>query len=348
VVVAVDARPWPEARTFLEEHCDAFHDLESDKFRNRATLSGLRRILHQEQPDLVQTWMHHADLVGGVAAWLSGVPKVIWSIHCREIHRSPGESRVKAGLIGPALSATSRWVPAAIVSCSQAAIEDHRRRGYPASRMRWIANGIDASRFRPNDKARSRLRDELTIPEDAPVVGFVGRFHEMKDPATLFHAIHRMQAKQPDVHFLLCGGGAEELDEATHLAWRRLPAIEKVHFLPFRPDPENLYPAMDLFTLTSRTEACPMTLLEAMACGVPCVASDTGDCRFLIDGLGEMVEPGDGAGFQQAWSRTLNWTLEKPELGNQVREHVHQNFSIEGCIRAYESLYNELVPASKS
>lgn len=349
VVVAVDARSWPGASVFMEEHCDAFHDLQSPKFLNRQTLSGLRSILRREQPDLVQTWMHHADLVGGSIAKLCGVRRVVWSIHCREIHRSPGESHARLRLLGLALAAASRMVPAAIVSCSHTAIEDHRRRGYPAGKMRWIPNGIDTARFQPNEKARSALRTELAIPASAPVVGFVGRFHEMKDPATLFASIRRMQKTAPSCHFLLCGGTAADLDEKTHHAWRTLPVIEHVHFVPFRPNPESLYPAMDVFTLTSRTEACPMTILEAMACGVPCVTSDTGDCGLLVDELGELVAPGDSAGFQRAWSRML--ALAKhgdTTLPEQVRQRVIEKYSLPRAVAAYQSLYRELLPLTQS
>ena len=283
IVVAVDARSWPGATAFLKEHCDAFYDLESPKFLNRQTTSGLCRILRAEKPDLVQTWMHHADLVGGVIAKLMGVRRVIWSIHCREIHRSPGDSELKSSLLKGALAIASRIVPDTIVSCSQAAIEDHRKRGYPTKRMRWIPNGIDILRFQPNAKARN------------------------------------------------------------------LPIIEHVHFLPFRPDPESLYPAMDVFTLTSRTEACPMTVLEAMACGVPCVTSDTGDCGLLLDGRGELVAPGDNHGFQKAWTRMLKLSRGSDDtLAKCLRQRVIDHFSIPRAAAAYQDLYAELVPSPQS
>jgi glycosyltransferase involved in cell wall biosynthesis len=349
VVVAVDGRPWPEAAEFLQSHCDAYHDLESSAYLQKPTLSKLKKLLQTEKPTVVQTWMHHADLVGGIMARLSGVPKIIWSLHCREIHRSPGASDLKVALLRTVLGITSRFLPATIVSCSQAAIDDHRKLGYPISTMKWIPNGVDPERFVHSLKARQRLREELGIPERAAVIGFVGRFHEMKDLPTLFTAIRWMQQKVPDTHFVLCGGTAADLDEATHHQWREIPTIECVHFIPFRPDPESLYPAMDVFTLTSRTEACPMTILESMSCGVPCVTSDVGDCGRLLGDTGSLVPVGDSKGFQRAWSALLAAPAEeKADLQQRVRSRVIEHFTIDQAAASYDQLYQEFAARTKS
>lgn len=349
VVVAMDARPWPEATAFLREHCDAVHDLESSAFLRKPTLAKLSRILRDEKPDLVQTWMHHADLVGGVMARWSGVRRVVWSLHCREIHRSPGDSNLKMALLRLALGAASRIIPSAIISCSQAAIEDHKRLGYPARKMRWIPNGVRTDRFKPNADARLQMREELGIPQSAPVIGFIGRFHEMKDLRTLLAAIHRMQERVPESHFVLCGGTAADLTEVEHQQWRQLPVIENLHFIPFRSDPENLYPMLDVFTLTSRTEACPMTILEAMSCGVPCVTSDVGDCGLLLEGSGVLVQPGNASGFDEGWHRLLAMpNEEKLKLQARVRRRVIDHFTIDQALKAYTELYEELLPGPGS
>ena len=345
VIVALDARPWPEASAFLKDHCEAFHDLESSAFLQKPTLAKLKAVLRDERPSIMQTWMHHADLVGGLVGRWTGVPRIVWSLHCREIHRSPGDTDLKMALFRLALGVASRFIPSAIVSCSQAAMEDHRRLGYPASKMRWIPNGIDTSRFVTSATTREQMRQELEIPVNAPVVGFIGRFHEMKDLKTLFRAVSRMQDFAPDTHFVLCGGTAADLDEATHQLWRNLARIENVHFVPFRSDPESLYPMMDVFTLTSRTEACPMTILEAMSCGVPCVTSDVGDCGALLDGTGVLVSPGDHHGFQKGWSHMLNMPAEeKHDLNRRVRNRALEHFTINRAAEAYTALYEELLP----
>ena len=188
VVVAINAKPWPHQARRLHEAGAVLHDLEGTAFLRRETLARLHAVLRAERPDIVQTWMHHADLVGGWAARLAGVRKIVWSIHCREIHRNHGESDRKIALFRRALSFSSRFIPSRIISCSAAAIEDHAAIGYPRSKMHWIPNGIDADRFVPDTDAGLDTRAELRLPPNAPVIGYVGRFHEMKDLPTFLRA----------------------------------------------------------------------------------------------------------------------------------------------------------------
>ena len=103
VVVAVDARPWPEQSQKMRGLADAFYDLKSDAYLRKDTLRELHRIIREENPDIVQTWMHHADLIGGLTARIAGARHVVWSIHCREIHRNPGDSDLKMAVLRGAI-----------------------------------------------------------------------------------------------------------------------------------------------------------------------------------------------------------------------------------------------------
>ena len=206
IVVAINARPWPHHVARLREAEVTLHDLEGSAFLKRETLTKLRAVLRLERPAIVQTWMHHADLVGGWAACLAGVRNVVWGIHCREINRNPGDGDRKIAFFRRALSLSSRFIPTRILSCSAAAIEDHAALGYPRSKMRWIPNGIDAERFVPDMDATLDTRAELKLPPNAPVIGYVGRFHEMKDLPTFLKAAALLQARVPEAHIVICGG----------------------------------------------------------------------------------------------------------------------------------------------
>lgn len=344
VVVAVNARPWKHQLRRLHEAGVNVHDLESTAYLNPRTLARLHAVLRAERPDVVQTWTHHADLVGGWAARVAGVSNVVWSIHCREIHRNPGESDFRMALFRRMLAVSARCIPKRIISCSATAIEDHEAIGYPRAKMRWIPNGINAERFLPDMDAGLDTRAELGLPAGVPVIGYVGRFHEMKDLATFLRAAALLQNRVPKAHFVFCGGVEIELGEVERELLAQLPHREQVRFDSFRADPWKLYPALDVFSLSSRTEACPMTIIEAMSCGVPCVTTDVGDCARLLEGVGQVVPMRDPAALAGAWEKTLQLgAAAREEIARQSRQRVNENFTIAHAARQYAETYAELL-----
>jgi len=348
VVVAVTAKPWPHLVRRLTEAGVTVHDLEGSAFLQPATLSRLRAVLRAERPDIVQTWMHHADLIGGWMARLAGVRRVVWSVHCREIHRNPGDSDRKTAVFRQALGLSSRFIPSRVVSCSAAAMEDHAALGYPRARMRWIPNGIDAELFKPDANAALDTREDLKLPRHVPVVGFVGRFHEMKDLATFLRAAALLQARLPQAHFVLCGGVEVQMSEEERALLDLLPHRDQVRFESFRPDPWRLYPALNVFSLSSRTEACPMTVIEAMACGVPCVTTDVGDCARLLEGVGLVVPARDPDALAAAWEKTLRLPpLDCQGVRERSRQRVLEHFSIAQVAHQYAETYTELLEGRK-
>lgn len=344
VVVAVNARPWPHHVQRLSDAGVTVHDLEGTAFLQRQTLLRLRAVLRAERPAIVQTWMHHADFVGGWAARLCGVRRVVWSIHCREIHRNPGYSDRRMAVFRRAIALSSRFVPSRIISCSAAAIEDHAAIGYPRKKMAWIPNGIDAALFKPDVDAALDTREDLRLPAHVPVIGFVGRFHEMKDLSTFLRAAALLQTRLPQAHFVFCGGVEVEMSAEERALLAALPHRDQVRFESFRPDPWRLYPALNVFSLSSRTEACPMTLMEAMACGVPCVATDVGDCARLLEGTGQVVPPHDPAALAGAWEALLRLgPLARTHASEAARRQVLEKFTIAHAARQYEETYTQLV-----
>jgi glycosyltransferase involved in cell wall biosynthesis len=327
----------------LRGNVDAFYDLEATSYLRPSMWKKLRAVIQKERPDVVQTWMHRADIVGGVVARLAGVKHVVWGIHSREIYRSPTESDFKINLYRSALRAASGHVPERILSCSTTAIRDHEGWGFPHDKFTWIPNGISTARFVPNAAVGQSFRAEHGIPQDAPVIGFVGRFHPVKDLPTFFRAAALLQARMPQAHFVLCGGSEQDLEPAAQETLKMLPLPAQVHLMPFVKDPEHLYPSFSLLSLCSLSEALPMVLLEAMACGVPCVGTDVGDCKEVIGESGLVVPPGDAAALATAWETMLGRVSTSREtIAAGVRRRVEEQFSIEQVARRYEQTYDSL------
>jgi glycosyltransferase involved in cell wall biosynthesis len=341
VVVAVNTRPWPDLMQRLAAAGVKLHSLERLSLGSFARLCA---ILRAERPDIVQTWIQQSDFVGGWAARLAGVPKVIWSLHMLETFHDPKESRFMIAFLHRALVFSSRFIPSRIISCSAAAVETHVAMGYPRSKMQWIPNGIDTERFIPDAKVASATRMELQLPPEVPVIGYAGRFHEAKDLTTFLRAAALLQSQVPKAHFLLCGGLQSDLSGKEREAFSRMPFPDQVRFEAFRTDPWSIYPALDLYSLSSRTEACPMSIIEAMSCGVPCVTTDVGDCAFLLDGVGCVVPAGDPEALANAWEQALRLGAEsKVTIASWLRSRAQERFSIEQAIGSYAETYLRLV-----
>lgn len=177
------------------------------------------------------------------------------------------------------------------------------------------------------------------------MIGLVARVHDMKDHATFLKAATIFLKKRPDAVFVLAGRGTEP--GLTTLAEQVSAAglSGKVRGLGVRRDLENVYPAFDLLSLNSAYgEGCPNVLLEAMACGVPCVATDVGDCARIVGSAGQIVKAREPEVLADAWDELLCRARE--ELGAHARARCVESFDIRRILATYERTYEELATAS--
>jgi len=299
-------------------------------------------------PDVVQTWMYHSNLVGGLAAMFAGRPPVIWGIHngTQDPHRSSA-SGVWSVRIGAPLS---RVLPRKIICCSESARKIHRALGYAARKMCVIPNGFDLQQFKPAPEARRELRAELGITTSACLAGLIGRFDPQKDHATFVRASALLRDCRPDLHFVLCGDGSSwnnnELSRWIVDAGMR----ERFHLIGRRDDLPRITAGLDVSCLTSAYgEAFPLVLGEAMACGVPCVVTDVGDCAMIVGETGIVTAPGDAEGIARGVKRILEMTEDdRQRLGESARCRIQENFSLDRIAKQYEALYEETVHTSNA
>ena len=172
--------------------------------------------------------------------------------------------------------------------------------------MTVIHNAVDTQRFHPEASHRVSVRAELGLPADAKLVGMFARYHPQKDHETMVRAAVRFLEQAPEVHFVLAGDGLDSEGGALLRLLSGAGVIANFHLLGGRDDMPRLNAAMDIVTLTSAFgEALPMTLAEAMSCGVPCVATDVGDTSWLIGESGVVVPPRQPAAVADAWQTLL-------------------------------------------
>lgn len=307
----------------------------------------LLRLLGRLNPDVVHTWMYHADLLGGVAARLAGISAIGWCIRNSNLDRDKTKFSTRA-VVGLCAS-ISTWMPSRILSCSERARQVHVARGYAAEKMLVVPNGFDLDRFKPDDHARHAVRTELGLAVDTPLVGLIGRFHPQKNHAGFFDAAGQLHRHTPHVHFVLAGQGVDVSNAALMQAIGQEGVLANTHLLGLRGDMPVLMAALDLLVSSSSYgEAFPNVLGEAMACGVPCAVTDVGDSAYIVGDTGKVVAPADMAGLAIALKDLLALPpSEKAALGARARARVAENFEIGGVVRRFEGFYECLIAQAR-
>ena len=299
--------------------------------------------IRRSTPDVVQTWMYHADLVGGLAAKIAGVRCIVWGIrHSTLDDRLSKRTTIWTAKVSARLS---RRVPQRVVCCSEASRVVHDELGYDSGKMVVIPNGFDLSEFRPDRSEKHALRHELGIPLNADVIGMIGRFDPQKNHRGFIQAAALLIKKHPGVRFVLCGDGIA-WDNGSLSEWIRQEGVaDAVYLLGRRTDMPQVFSALDIYcNASSYGEGFPNVIGEAMASGVPCVVTDVGDSADIVGDYGRVVAPNDPVALVEALYQLLQLTAEERAfLGEQGRCRIEENFSLPNIVARYEQLYDELV-----
>lgn len=303
-------------------------------------LTRLIRLLRRYQPDIVQTWLYHADLLGLVAARFGYAPRLAWNIRCSDMKGLRG--------IRATLSSFSA-VPETIITNSCVGRQFHEGIGYRPHRWEYIPNGCDTAMLRPNRAARSRLRAAIGVDRSAIVIGLPARYHPMKDHAT-FLAAAGQAAARADIAFVLLGAGIEPTNRDLVRAIEAHGLMSRVRLLGDRTDMNTVYPALDIATSSSAFgEGFPNVLAEAMSCGVPCVATDSGDAAKILGDTGVIVPPRDPQALADGWQCMIALGDDgRRALGNRARARIVANYDLNRVVSLYEALYYKIAWAGPS
>jgi glycosyltransferase involved in cell wall biosynthesis len=320
----------------------AVHSLHVKKLLSAIlAMPRLLKIGRRFRPSVIQTWMPHADFFGGVAAALLPNIPLVWNIRMTAM---PLERRATQFLAGTVNRYLSFRLPDAIVCCAQEALEHYAGIGYQRGKMVVIPNGFDLDVFKPDALTRRAMRKTLGVHDDELLVGIVGRFHPMKDHRTFIAAAGLIRKQMPKVRFLLVGAGLDFANSELE-AWAEKAGVKSACLcLGRRDDLSGLYSAMDVNVLSSASgEGFPNVLGEAMACGVPCVATDVGDSRRILGETGRTVSPSDSSALADAITDILRLPVQaRRQLGVSARQRIADRFSIAMIARSYLDLYRTL------
>lgn len=299
------------------------------------------RAAHRDRPDLLQGWMYHGNIAAALAhvTSLRRVP-LLWSVH-HSLHDPAREKRLTRYMIG--LGGRLSRLTSGIVYVSKASARQHETLGYDPDKTVIIPNGIDCNLFRPRAGAGERLRSELGIGADVAVIGMVAGHRPMKDHGNLLRAASILR-ERIRIRLVLIGPGVDSANSGLVEQIARTGLTQEVSLLGERHDVPDLMPGFDVAVLPSAWgEAFPLVLCEAMASGVPCVATDIGDSRWIVGDTGASVPPRDPAALAQALAQMVELGTEgMRRLGERARARVVQHWALAEIVHRYQSLYEEV------
>ncbi len=314
--------------------------------RGRITFKGIAHLfylLRTEQSEVVQTWMYHANLLGGVAARLAGVQHVCWGIHNSSL--VSGKSKLSTIWIARVCAILSYFGPKRIISCSHKSVKVHEKLGYISKKFIVISNGYSLEHFKPNSEMRIVLRGEWGVADDMPLIGMVARFNSQKDQANLVSALGQLKRQGWRFCCALIGTGMD-LQNFQLNEWLKAEGLtDQILLLGQRSDIPAVMNALDIHVLSSAYgEAFPNVLAEAMACGTPCVTTDVGDAAEIVGDTGWVVPPSESGKLAQVLAEALDeWRVPKvwDRRQDQARQRIVKHFSLQKMVEAYRSVWRE-------
>lgn len=291
----------------------------------------LTRAFRQFRPAVLQTFLFHGNLVGRIAGRLAGVPKIVAGIRVAD-RRSPWYGRIDRW---------TSWFVDHNVCVSQGVLDfSVNVTGLSPRKLSVIPNGVEASQFAQASPADLK---SLGIPAGAAVVLTVGRLEQQKGLTFLLQAAATVLKTHPECHFLIAGDGPDRTSLET-LA-NTLGIADSIHLAGPRSDVPELMKAARVFVLPSLWEGMPNALLEAMAAGLPAIATSVEGSSEIIDPdqNGLLVRPADSTELAEAIERLLDEPDTSARLAQSAQLTVEKRFTTLAATHAYDALYRNLI-----
>ena len=308
-------------------------------------LSGLfklYKLIKQIKPDMVQTWMIHADMIGGIVARLAGVKNIFWSVHYTNLVK--GRSKKSTILLTKINAFLSYFIPKKIIYCAEKSREVQESLGFKKTKGVVIQNGYDVESFIENTSLGLKFRNELGIRPEAFVIGHVGSYDPLKDQETLIKSLGYLDQKGINFNAIFVGKKLDSSNDNLIKLIKDNGLTKRIHLLGIRNDISAIMNGIDVFMLSSVSEAFPNVLNEAMACETPCITTDVGDAAIIVGDTGWIVSPQDAKALAKSSIKALEEKKLYHESWKQrkkaCRERIIENFSFEKMIKKYKEVWS--------
>lgn len=301
----------------------------------------LYKLMRQLKPDVVQTWMYHADLIGGIIAKLAGIKNIVWGVHHTTLFK--GESKKSTIIIAKLNAFISSFIPSRIIYCAEKSRLVQESIGFNTQKGRVVPNGYNIKDFLPNPNARMTFRNDVGVAADTFLIGHVGRYHPFKDYPTLLNAFGLLTKEKSELKVAMVGSDLTTDNTQLNQLIKDNACNEYITLLGRRNDIIAAMNGFDLFVLSSVSEAFPNVLNEAMACGTPCVTTDVGDAAVIVGNTGWVVPPKDPQALANAIFTAMEEKENSPEAWQvrkqACRQRIVDNFSIEKMVSGYQKVW---------
>lgn len=303
----------------------------------------LAQIMRKEAPDVVQTWMYHADLIGGLTAKLSTSTPIIWNIRNTDLSKKA----IKRNTITTAriCALLSPYIPYKIISCAQQSIKNHINIGYQKNKFKVIYNGYNSEVFSPNKNKREQLRSLVNVKNNQILFGFVARWDPQKNHKNLLEALSKLDLKTNNIYCLFAGSGLTEENVKLTKLIKGYNLQEHIILLGFNSDISSIMNALDCHVLSSSGEGFPNVVAEAMSCETPCIVTDVGDAAYIVGNTGDIVPPNNPDALAHSMQK-MALTISKEGKyikGKLARQRIIDNFSLQDMAKNYENLWLDAV-----
>ena len=309
-----------------------------DGFLTPRQLMGLFGAAAAWKPDVIHAWMYHANLAAHGLTLIARRPRPALITSVRGALNAPDRQKRTLRLVRRLDALLSRRADA-IVFNSATSAKQHLAIGYDPRNIEVIPNGFDTVKFAPSEARRTEIREALGCGSD-PLVGVVGRFDPLKGHRVFLEAAKRVAADYLRCKFVLVGRGCDRSNELL-LSWiRELALGERVILLGERRDVPSIDCALDVVISSSLSESFPNAIGEAMACEVPAVVTDVGDCAALVADTGIIVPARDAGALAAGILDLLNRSaLTRSALGKRARERIIARYALPAVAERFVAVY---------
>lgn len=298
------------------------------------------KIVRKIKPDIIQGWMYHANLFSILTKLIYPQAVILFNIR----HGAPKYNSKLLTKFVIKINAWLSFAAKAVINNSKESIKLHEDIGFCKKNSACIPNGFDIDAFKPNSHIHKEFRKTHGLDSSTKIIGNIARFHTVKNHMGLLSVFHKIKSQTSSAIALVLCGQDINLDNDQLIKEIERLKLKKDCFLLGSIDTPKIMPAFDVYLSTSWGEGFPNVIGEAMACGVPCVATDVGDCKHIVAEFGAIANSGN---YDMLAKHCIEKLTTSDEEKASIRQHIIDHYSIENIVRQYENLYADLLTQKK-
>ncbi len=298
----------------------------------------LIKLLRSLKPDIAQTWLVHADLIGSIAARLANIKNVVWNVRYSKIEI--GKAKLTTILIIKILAKMSYVLPKLIIIVSKKAKKIYEDIGYDKKKLKFIPNGYDLSSFKIDKNQKIKFKKKIKLRKSIPLIGYVARYDPLKDHLNLLYALSLNRLKGVEFLCLLVGTNVNKSKILINEI-KKLRLNKYVRLLGPTNNISQVMNSLDIHVQSSLSEGFPNVVAEAMGHKTPCIVTNVGDSNEIVGKTGWIVPPKKPIKLAKIIEIALNevGTKNWRKRCNNARVRIKEKFSIKQMINSYNEIW---------